>query len=139
MRLSVDECRRRASAERVARLATVGDGTKPHIVPVTFVVEGDRFITGVDQKPKSTTRLRRLRNIVENPQVAVLWDHYDDDWSQLWWVRADGHASVVEEDGARDSAADLLTAKYAQYAADPPRGPVIVVEIDSWLGWAYGE
>jgi PPOX class probable F420-dependent enzyme len=137
MRLDVSECRRRLSAARVARLATTGHDMRPHLVPVTFAVSGDLLVVGVDQKPKTTTRLRRLRNIEENPRVTVLCDHYDDDWTQLWWVRADGEASVRDHGEAREHAIELLVAKYQQYADDPPEGPVIAISIDAWSGWAY--
>ncbi len=123
--------------ERVARLATTGADLQPHLVPVTFAVVDEQLVIGIDQKPKSTTRLRRLRNIQENPHVSVLADHYDDDWTQLWWVRADGRASVVDDGPLRDQAVRLLVAKYQQYADDPPGGPAIVVDIAQWSGWAY--
>ena len=66
----------------------------PHVVPVVFAVHGDVVYTAVDAKRKSTKKLRRLANIEGNPQVSLLVDHYDDDWSQLWWVRADGVAAI---------------------------------------------
>ncbi|NDL60336.1 TIGR03668 family PPOX class F420-dependent oxidoreductase [Phytoactinopolyspora mesophila] len=137
MRLNEAECRRRLGAARVARLATTGADMRPHLVPVTFAVSGDLLVVGVDQKPKTTTKLRRMRNIEENPRVTVLCDHYDDDWTQLWWVRADGEASIVERGEIRDHAIELLVAKYEQYAVDPPAGPVIVLAIGAWSGWAY--
>ena len=90
MRLAEDEARRRLAAARVARLATVGGPGSPHLVPVTFAVAGDRIYSAVDAKPKTTRDLRRLRNIRADPRVAVLADHYDEDWSRLWWARADG-------------------------------------------------
>ena len=130
----------------VARLATVTPAGHPHIVPVTFVLDsrpgrGDRVYTAVDHKPKTTTRLQRLRNIQAHPRVALLADHYADDWTRLWWVRADGEAAVLGGDGAprRPSAAGplrLLAARYPQYAARPPAGPVIAVRVDRWTGWA---
>ena len=76
---------RAAGAARVARLATVSATGQPHLVPVTFAVDGDMIYTAVDHKPKTTTRLRRLANIAANPQVTLLADHYADDWDQLWW------------------------------------------------------
>jgi PPOX class probable F420-dependent enzyme len=81
----------------VARLATTNDAGRPHIVPVTFAVAGDIVYTAVDAKPKSTRNLRRLRNIRGNARVAVLADRYDEDWASLWWVRADGAATIVED------------------------------------------
>jgi PPOX class probable F420-dependent enzyme len=122
------------AAARVGRLATVGADLQPHVVPVTYAVQGDELFVGIDQKPKSTTALKRLRNIGAHEQVAVLVDEYDEDWTQLWWVRIDGTARVLESDPA---AVALLVAKYPQYQADPPRGPVIAIRVSAWSGWAY--
>jgi PPOX class probable F420-dependent enzyme len=124
------------AAARVGRLATVGADLRPHVVPVTYVVHGDEVYVGIDQKPKTTTALKRLRNIAANDRVAILVDEYDEDWTHLWWVRIDGVARVLPEAPA---AVDLLRAKYPQYEADPPRGPVIVVRVDSWSGWSYAQ
>jgi PPOX class probable F420-dependent enzyme len=127
------------AAARVARLATVDRRGQPHIVPVTFALVGDgqRLVTAVDQKPKSTTDLRRLRNVGENPRVSLLGDHYSDDWRELWWVRVDGAATVIASGAERDLAVDALMAKYSQYRDDPPEGPVIDVMIESWTGWEF--
>lgn len=134
---AIDDGRARVEPLRVARLATVGADSRPHLVPVTFAFLGDDVVTGVDQKPKTTSNLRRLRNIAENRRVSLLWDHYADDWTELWWVRGDGVARVVD-DGARWVAAvESLTAKYPQYRADPPRGPAIIITVRSWSGWSY--
>lgn len=91
--------------------------------------------TAVDAKPKSTTDLRRLRNIGANPNVCVLADHYDADWTQLWWVRADGQASILD-DPAAAAPIGLLTARYAQYRDTPPPGPVIAIHVERWTGWS---
>jgi PPOX class probable F420-dependent enzyme len=107
---------------------------RPHIVPVTYVVHGDELFVAVDQKPKSTTSLKRLRNIAAHEQVAVLVDEYDEDWTHLWWVRVDGVARVVPEHAA---ALELLVAKYPQYEADPPQGPVITIRVETWSGWSF--
>jgi PPOX class probable F420-dependent enzyme len=133
--VDADETRARVAAARVARLATVrADGT-PHVVPVCFAVVDDEIVTAVDDaKPKSTTALRRLDNVRGHPAVAVLVDHYDDDWSALWWVRADGTARVDSTPAVHHVAA--LAAKYAQYRAAPPPGPAIVVTGISWSGWS---
>lgn len=136
MRLHADVCRQRFAAARVARLATVDPAGRPHLVPITFAVLADRLVTAVDQKPKATTELRRLRNIAVNPSVSVLCDHYADDWNQLWWARIDGVATVLDET-ERPAALAVLLAKYWQYRDDPPRGPVISVTVDRWTGWAY--
>lgn len=125
----------RFAAARVARLATVGADLRPHLVPVVFAVVGGTIVTAVDAKPKSTPRLRRLDNIRSNPQVALLADEYDEDWSRLWWVRADGHARVVDSGAQFDSALTALTAKYEQYQQSVPGGPVILVNVQRWTGW----
>jgi PPOX class probable F420-dependent enzyme len=137
VRLDIRACRDRFTAARVARLATVNADGRPHLVPITFAVDGDRLVTAVDQKPKSSRRLQRLRNIAENPQVSVLADHYSDDWAELWWVRADGTAEVLDDDATRRQAAAVLVAKYEQYRDQPPAGPVIRITVRSWTGWAY--
>jgi PPOX class probable F420-dependent enzyme len=121
---------------RVAHLATTERGGRPHLVPFCFALEGDVLYSAVDQKPKRSTRLKRLENIRLHPEVTVLVDHYEEDWSQLWWVRLRGDARVVEEGAEREHAFSLLEAKYDQYRADPPSGPVIVVEVREWLGWS---
>jgi PPOX class probable F420-dependent enzyme len=130
-----DEARRLFSSARVARLATVA-GSSPHVVPFTFALDGDLIYTAVDAKPKTTTNLKRLRNIRQNPRVAVLVDHYEDDWSALWWVRADGLASVGEDAETMARPISMLVERYPQYAVNPPGGPVIVIRVDSWTGWS---
>jgi PPOX class probable F420-dependent enzyme len=122
---------------RVARLATAAENGMPHLVPVTFALDGDLIVTAVDHKPKTTTRLRRIRNIKANPKVCVLVDHYDDDWTHLWWVRADGLASVVEREEERVAALAPLIAKYPQYADHVPEGPVIVIQVTRYASWSY--
>jgi PPOX class probable F420-dependent enzyme len=134
VRLDEAGCRARVAAARVGRLATVGSDLRPHVVPVTYAVHGDQLFIGVDQKPKTTTALKRLRNIAGNERVAVLVDEYDEDWTHLWWVRVDGIARVVDGDPA---AVELLVAKYPQYEADPPRGPVIAIQVEAWSGWSF--
>ena len=136
MKLTEAEARERLAAARVARLATAGDDRQPHLVPVTFAVDGDHVYIAVDHKPKTTTKLRRLRNIRENPRVTLLVDRYAEDWDTLWWVRADGSASVVEDDNRRARPLDILAAKYEQYRQTRPAGPVIVITVDRWTGWA---
>jgi PPOX class probable F420-dependent enzyme len=139
--IAADQARRRATDARVAHLATVSASGEPHAVPVTFAVDGDTIVVGVDQKPKTSRNLKRLQNIRDNPAVSVLVDHYDDeDWSALWWVRADGTASIVDSgEPASVTARGLLVAKYRQYVDDPPVGPFIVVAVQRWRGWQYAE
>jgi len=138
MRLEPAEARARFESSPVLRLATANAGGRPHLVPCTFAVDGSgRIVIGIDDKPKASTDLRRLRNIVENPRVSLLADHYADDWTQLWWVRADGRA-VVEEAGAAHAVHwDLLRARYPQYGGQIQAGPVIAVTVESWSGWAF--
>jgi PPOX class probable F420-dependent enzyme len=131
VRLDTDEARRRFATQSVARLATVRVGA-PRIVPIVFAVDGDRIVTAVDHKPKSTRALRRLEDIAQTPAVSVLADHYEDDWTRLWWVRADGTA-IVRGD---EHAVDLLVAKYPAYSQQRPAGPVIVIDVERWSGWA---
>ena len=162
MRLDVAGARQRFAGVRVARLATVGPDGRPHIVPFTFALgsalnsapgpvqaspvraspvqasPGDRIYSAVDAKPKSSTDLRRLRNIRANPRVAVLADHYEDDWGRLWWVRADGQAAILDDPAAMAPALALLAARYPQYRAQPPGGPVISIRVTRWTGWAAG-
>jgi PPOX class probable F420-dependent enzyme len=119
----------------VAMLATANSDGVPHVVPVVFAVHNDVIYTAVDAKRKSTRRLRRLANIEDNPAVTVLVDHYDDDWSQLWWVRADGVAAIHYDGAALAAGCRLLRAKYPQYQSVPLDGPVIAVAVSRWSDW----
>jgi PPOX class probable F420-dependent enzyme len=136
VKLTTEEAQARFAAARVARLATAGRDGQPHVVPITFAVDGDRIYTAVDHKPKTTRDLRRLRNIEENPHVAVLADHYAEDWATLWWVRVDGRAIILEGDMILERHLDALAERYEQYRQARPEGPVIVIEVDRWSGWA---
>jgi PPOX class probable F420-dependent enzyme len=115
----------------VARLATVDPQGRPHVVPICFAIEGDTLYTAVDEKPKRTRKLQRLRNIQANPRVEVVIDEYDEDWSRLWWVRLRGTARVVDD----PRPIELLTAKYPQYRERRPNGPVIAVSIEERIEW----
>ncbi|MGS0684781.1 TIGR03668 family PPOX class F420-dependent oxidoreductase [Nakamurella sp. GG22] len=152
MRIPADQARQIFGNARVARLATVGPALVPHLVPVTFAVitapveevpaaHPDRpssasqmIVFAVDHKPKSTSALRRLDNIAANPQVCFLVDRYDDDWEQLWWVRADARASVLEGTERRRALA-ALTVRYQQYEQVPPTGVVVGSTVTRWTGW----
>ena len=134
MRRDATWAHERFAAARVARLATVSGVGTPHLVPITFVLVGTTILSAVDAKPKSTATLRRLDNIAANPFVSVLVDDYDDDWTQLWWARADGWARVQPVEDVPDF--DALVARYPQYSEDPPVGPVIVIVVDHWSGWS---
>ncbi len=127
------------SSAQVAVLASVRPDGRSHAVPIVFAIDGDYLYTAVDHKPKSTTRLARLENIAANPQVSVLAQRYSDDWEQLWWVRVDGEATVLESSDHRQKAIGLLIAKYAQYQSQPPSGNVIAVRINRLTGWAAAD
>ena len=127
----------RFDGARVARLSTMTSAGRPHLVPVVFAMTANVVWTAVDAKPKTTRSLRRLANIGSNPRVSLLVDHYEDDWSRLWWVRADGAATVVTVGGEEGHhALEALAAKYAQYAAQAPAGPLIRIAVDSWTSWS---
>jgi PPOX class probable F420-dependent enzyme len=130
------EMRRRMSNAMVARLATIGRDGRPHIVPITFALGDDELYFAVDHKPKRTVNLQRLRNIEANPAVSVLVDHYENDWSRLWWVRVDGHARIVNAGERRDQAIALLRARYEQYRSLPPGGPVVAIGVERLSGWS---
>ena len=106
------------------------------MVVVTFAVEGDTVYTAVDQKPKSGTNLKRLRNVGENPRVTMLADEYSDDWDTLWWVRADGRAVVLTGEREMAEPLRLLAERYWQYREALPTGPVLAVTVERWSGWA---
>ncbi|MFC6006244.1 TIGR03668 family PPOX class F420-dependent oxidoreductase [Angustibacter luteus] len=131
-----EQARARFADARVARLATVDAQGRPHVVPLVFAVDGDRVVSAVDHKPKRSNDLRRLANIAANPAVALLVDHYADDWTTLWWVRADGRARVLAPDDVEaGDALDRLASRYPQYVEQRPDGPVLVVDVDRWTGW----
>src|ERR1700693_2924993 len=122
--------KRRLDTSVVARLATVSSDGRPHIVPISFAIDGQALYFAVDAKPKRTTDLKRLRNIAANPNVAILVDHYEDDWDKLWWVRLDGSARIVIDHDEIERTLDLLAARYEQYRANRPSGPVVAVSIE---------
>jgi PPOX class probable F420-dependent enzyme len=123
------------AAAPVAMLATVDAECVPHVVPVVFAVTGGVVYTAVDAKRKTTRRLRRLANIAANPRVSMLVDHYDDDWSQLWWVRADGLAEVHDSGDQMAIGYAELRRKYHQYERIALDGPVVTVHVDHWSSW----
>lgn len=143
-RLAADQARQLLASARVARLATASPDGVPHLVPVTFALAGDTVYTAVDGKPKAASPaarrtsagLRRLDNIRRNPAVALLADHYAEDWAALWWARADGQASVIEDPALMAGPVRLLADRYPQYAQVPLPGPVIAIRVTRWSGWA---
>jgi PPOX class probable F420-dependent enzyme len=127
--------RDRALAAPVGRLATVSRDGRPHVVPICFADDGNTLYSAVDRKPKRSRRPRRLDNVRANPYVEVVVDHYEDDWSRLWWVRFRGQGRILEHGVEYDRALALLAAKYAQYRRDAPPGPVLAIDLDDWVGW----
>jgi PPOX class probable F420-dependent enzyme len=123
----------------IGHLATVRADGAPHLVPITFALDSDRIVHMVDHKPKKTTRLQRLANIAANPRISLLVDHYDDDWTRLWWVRVDGMARVVDSGDEWEAARQALALKYHQYQASPPSGPAVLIKIVEVSGWAASE
>jgi PPOX class probable F420-dependent enzyme len=120
----------------VAHLATVGANGAPHLVPITFALDGDTLFTAADAKPKRGSPLRRFRNVAANPRVSIIVDRYDPDWSRLWWARADGRASVASEGDELERALSALRSRYPQYANVALTGPAMVIEVDRWSGWS---
>jgi PPOX class probable F420-dependent enzyme len=130
------EARRRFAGSPVARLATVRPDGTPHVVPVVFALTGDVLATAIDHKPKRTARLQRLDNLRHQPRCALLVDHYEADWSRLWWVRADGTAEVLDEPEPAHPGLVALADRHPVYRDRPPSGPLIVVSVDRWTGWS---
>src|SRR4051812_13380275 len=112
--MNEDEARARFSTARVARLGTIRPDGAPHLVPAVFVLQSDTGWLMVEEKPKRHRRLQRLVNVRAEPRVSLLVDLYDEDWSRLWWVRADGRARVVGEGPLLEQALDGLLVKYPQ-------------------------
>jgi PPOX class probable F420-dependent enzyme len=119
----------------VARLATTDPDGRPHLVPIVFALDGDTLYSAVDRKPKRSRTLRRIENARARPEVTVLVDHYEDDWSRLWWIRLRGRARVLDEGEERERALRLLASKYEQYVADIPDGPVLAVDLTETRAW----
>lgn len=130
--------RRLVSESRVARMATIEPGGRPHLVPLVFALDGDVLYSAIDDKPKGTPRVRRLGNILANPdRVTVLVDHYEEDWPAVWWVRLRGTGRILEDGPERDRGLRLLFDKYHQYRDMPPQGAVIALDVTEWRGWSW--
>jgi len=126
-------------AQRVGRLATADEQGRPHVIPVCYAYDGASFYMALDAKPKRVahTQLRRVRNILSNPQAALVIDRYSDDWSQLAYLLVRGGAALLSPDEAEHTrAVALLRARYPQYLAMPIEAqPVIVLRADSVVAW----
>jgi PPOX class probable F420-dependent enzyme len=125
---------------RVGRLATADAAGRPLVVPVCYVFDGRRCYSAIDAKPKRTAKLRRLRNIAENPRVSLVVDHYDEDWTALSYVIVEGVAEILTSGAEVAHAIGLLLAKYPQYrdlGLDRAGGPVIKVVPERVLHWRF--
>ena len=106
-------------------------------MPITFALVDGMVVSAVDRvKAKRHTRLARLRDVAADPRVGLLADHYDDVWSQLWWVRVDAVAELHTDGELYRRAIAALVAKYPPYAAEPPDGDVLVLAPTRWTGWS---
>jgi len=135
--LSDDE-RRFLAQRRIAHFATADRGAVPHVVPVCFVVSERTLYITIDEKPKrgSSAALKRLRNIAENPAVAVLVDRYDEDWARLGWILLHGHAEILTGGTEHDDAQALLRTRYRQLEAmQIAQHPVIAVRVERTTSW----
>lgn len=134
--MTPEEARTRFATARVAYLATVTPAGAPHLVPIVFALLDETVYSVVDQKPKRTTDLQRLTNVRATPRASLLVDHYEEDWRNLWWVRADGTARTLEaNDPEARGALEALSERYPQQR---PTGPVLAVDVDRWTGWLGG-
>ena len=126
---------------RVARLATADADGRPHVIPVCFAYDGEAIYIVLDQKPKTVEliRLRRVRNILANPQASLVVDHWDEDWQALRYVLASCRAELLEgkEDEA-ERAVELLREKYRQYRDMELDGnPVIKLTPQRFTAWSF--
>jgi len=136
--LAAREARSRFEQSPSATLGTADTTGRPHLVPVTYVLtEDDHVYIAVDDKPKQSTDLKRLRNIAADPRVSLLVSEYEEDWKQLWWARADGTAVVAGFDELADGLLAAFQSRYPWYSANPPAGPVIDITVTNWTGWAF--
>ena len=123
---------------RVARFATADLGGQPHVVPICYAVSNDTAYFTIDKKPKWSTNkpLKRIRNLQQNPHVALVVDHYDEDWTRLGWVMVQGEAAILEGGKEHTKAQRLLKARYPQLDGMQIRDlPVIAIRIKRVVSW----
>ncbi|MFB6169672.1 MAG: TIGR03668 family PPOX class F420-dependent oxidoreductase [Haloarculaceae archaeon] len=137
MTMVTDPERSFLESARVGRLATADAEANPHAVPVCYALVGGRLVSAIDEKPKSTTDLQRVRDVAENPRVALVVDHYEEDWSELAWVQARGRAAVLDpDDSGHADAVAALREKYDQYRDHGLESrPVVEIRTDRVLSW----
>jgi PPOX class probable F420-dependent enzyme len=133
-----DRERRFLAARKVGYLATADGRAFPHVVPVCFAIsDGTLYIT-IDEKPKRSTgaKLKRVRNIEQNPEVAFVADRYDEDWTRLGWVMLRGRAEILAGGAEHDDAQILLRSRYPQLAAMRIAAlAVIAVRVEHVTSW----
>jgi len=133
-----DAQRRFVLAHRVARLATAGADGRPHVIPVCYAFDGERFFFPIDEKPKRVgpARLKRVRNIQENPRVALVIDDYAEDWTQLRFILVQGVAEIVDGGATHVTALGLLRDRYPQYRAMRlEERPVVAISPRTVAAW----
>jgi PPOX class probable F420-dependent enzyme len=126
------------TSQRIGHLATVDRDAVPYVVPVCFALSRDALYITIDEKPKRqpTARMKRLRNMAENPDVALLFDHYEEDWKRLGWVMLHGRAQILADGAEHDAAQALLRSRYPQLASmHIANQPVIAVRITRSASW----
>ena len=129
--------RRRVAEARVARVGTLDEQGRAHLVPIVFVIDGDTLYSSTDAGSRP---VKRLRNLQRDRRVTVLVDVYDEDWAKVWWVRLRGSGRAIEDGKEPDHARRLLWEKYPQFGSTPPdegAGPIMAVDVEEWAGWAY--
>ena len=124
------------SRARVGRLATVTASGAAHVVPLCFALVGEVVYSAVDHKPKRSANLRRIANMLATGSASLLVDHFEEDWSALWWVRLDGTGRLVEDETEVAGAVAALVDKYEQYRQSPPDGPILAIDVHRWVGWS---
>ena len=123
---------------RVAHLATADKSGQPHVIPICFVCDGKCFYSPIDEKPKRTvpSKLKRLKNIRDNPNIALVIDHYDEDWRKLGYILVFGKARILQSGEKHRSAVKLLRRKYRQYQAMViDERPMIVITAKRIVSW----
>ena len=125
---------------RIAHLATADSKAAPHVIPVCFAYDGPCIYSVIDQKPKRSGAmdLKRVRNILTNPRVALVLDHYEEDWSKLWYLLVTGRAELLESGTEHQKAIELLREKYPQYQRmSIENSPVIKIKMTKLIDWSY--
>jgi PPOX class probable F420-dependent enzyme len=138
--LSDPRVREFVAGARVAHLATADASGAPHNIPLCYWFDGTRVYFVIDEKPKRNTglKLKRMRNIAENSRVALVIDHYEEDWSQLGYVLIRGHARVIDDSEEYLVALRRLREKYLQYrgmALTPEKNPIVKIEPETVHAW----